>query len=53
VYGDRDVTKLEHGLHIYRTIKGSQLAILPNTTHNTFVEKPALISNLIIDFLGR
>jgi pimeloyl-ACP methyl ester carboxylesterase len=52
VYGDRDVTKLEHGLHIYRTIKGSQLAILPNTTHHTFAEKPALISNLMIDFLG-
>lgn len=52
VYGDRDVTKLEHGLHIYRTIKGSQLAILPNTTHHTFDEKPTLISNLIIDFLG-
>ena len=53
VYGDRDVTQLEHGLHIYRTIKGSQLAILPNTTHYTFAEKPALISNLIIDFLGQ
>ncbi len=53
VYGDKDVTKLEHGLHIYRTIPGSQLAILPNTSHHTFAEKPTLISNLIVDFLGK
>jgi len=53
VYGDRDVTKLEHGLHLYRTIKGSQLTILPNTTHFVFSEKPNLISNLIVDFLGK
>jgi pimeloyl-ACP methyl ester carboxylesterase len=53
VYGDKDGTKLEHGLHIYRTIPGSQLAILPNTSHHTFAEKPTLISNLIVDFLGK
>ena len=51
VYGDHDVTKLEHGLHIYRTIKGSQLCILPNTTHFVFAEKPVLISNIIKEFL--
>ena len=53
VYGDRDVIKLEHGLHIYRTIPGSQLVILPNTSHMVFMEKPTLISNLIVDFLGK
>lgn len=53
VYGDKDMITLEHGLHIYRTIPSSQLAILPNTSHFTFTEKPALISNLIIDFLGK
>lgn len=53
VYGDRDVTKLEHGLHIYRTIPGGQLTILPNTSHMVFIEKPALISNLIHDFLRK
>jgi pimeloyl-ACP methyl ester carboxylesterase len=53
VYGDKDVTKLEHGLHIYRTIPGSQFAILPNTSHHTFAEKPTQISNLIVDFLGK
>jgi pimeloyl-ACP methyl ester carboxylesterase len=53
VYGDKDVTKLEHGLHIYRTIPGAQLAILPKTTHHVFAEKPALISQLIVEFLGK
>lgn len=53
VYGDKDVIKLEHGLHIYRTIPGSQLAILPNTSHSVFAEKPTMISNLIFDFFGK
>lgn len=52
VYGDKDVTKLEHGLHIYRTIKGSQLAILSKATHHLFDEKPDLISKIIIDFIN-
>lgn len=53
VYGDRDVIKLEHGLHIYRTIPGSQLAILPNTSHMVFIEQPTMISDLIFDFFGK
>ncbi|MEY4457165.1 MAG: hypothetical protein RLY15_1429 [Bacteroidota bacterium] len=53
VYGDNDVVRLEHGLHINKTIKGSQLCILPNTTHFVFTEKPVLISGIIKDFLGK
>lgn len=53
MYGDKDVTQLEHGLHIYRTIKGSQLTIIPNATHMVFQEKPALAVRLIVDFLGK
>ncbi|RVU24127.1 alpha/beta hydrolase [Sandaracinomonas limnophila] len=53
VYGDKDVIKLEHGLHIYRTIPSAQLLILPNTSHMVFSEKPALISQLIVEFLGK
>jgi len=53
VYGDKDVTKLEHGLHIYKTIKGSELCILPNTTHSVFKEKPDLITGIILNFLDK
>ena len=53
VYGDKDVTKLEHGLHIYKTIKGSELCILPNTSHSVFKEKPDLITGIMLNFLDK
>jgi pimeloyl-ACP methyl ester carboxylesterase len=53
IYGDNDMVRLEHGLHINKIIKGSQLCILPNTTHFVFAEKPVLISGIIKDFLGK
>jgi len=53
VYGDKDSTKLEHGLHIYKKIKGSELCILPNTTHSVFKENPDLITGIILNFLDK
>jgi pimeloyl-ACP methyl ester carboxylesterase len=51
ILGDRDVVKPEVGIKMNRSINNSQLCILPNTTHFMFAEKPALISELVIDFL--
>ena len=51
VLGDRDMIKPEHGLKMYNLIKGSQLAILPNTTHFVLWERPYLISRTVLDFL--
>ena len=45
--------KLEHGLHIYKTIKGSELCILPNTSHSVFKEKPDLITGIMLNFLDK
>ena len=53
VYGDKDIMKLEHGLHIYKTIKGSEFCILPNTSHWVFKEKPDLITGIILNFLDK
>lgn len=53
VYGDKDVMKLEHGLHIYKTIKGSELCILPNTSHSVFKEKTDLITGIMLNFLDK
>ncbi len=50
VLGDRDDIIIEHGLEMHRLIKGSQLCILPNTSHEVFAEKPNLINNIAIDF---
>jgi pimeloyl-ACP methyl ester carboxylesterase len=50
VFGDRDLVKLEHGLEMYRAIKGSELLILPNTGHSTFNQRPELMSKLAVEF---
>jgi pimeloyl-ACP methyl ester carboxylesterase len=50
VLGDRDDIIVEHGLEMHRLIKGSELCILPNTTHEVFSEKPDLINKIAIDF---
>jgi pimeloyl-ACP methyl ester carboxylesterase len=50
VIGDRDMIKPEHGLKMFHLIKGSQLAILPNTTHFVLWERPYLISRTVLDF---
>ena len=52
VLGDRDAQTLEHGIFLYRKIKGSEFCVLPNTTHNVFKEKPELINNIAIGFFA-
>jgi pimeloyl-ACP methyl ester carboxylesterase len=53
VYGDKDEQTLEHSIHLYRTINGSQLAILPNTTHFTFQEKSNTMVSMAVEFFGK
>lgn len=50
VLGDRDAVMLEHGIEMFKLIKGSQFCILPNTSHAVFRERPKLINELAIDF---
>lgn len=50
VLGDRDAVTLEHGIEMYKLIKGSQFCILPNTSHSVFRERPKLINDLAITF---
>ena len=53
VLGDRDAVTLEHGIEMYRLIKGSQFCVLPNTTHHVFYEKPELINSIAIQFFEK
>lgn len=53
VLGDRDVITVEHGIEMHRLIKGSQLCVLPNTSHDVFGEKPDLIDKIAIDFFTK
>lgn len=50
VLGDRDDIIVEHGLEMHRLIKGSQFCVLPNTTHEVFAGRPALMNRIAIDF---
>lgn len=53
VMGDRDwFVKLEHGIGLYRAIKGSEFCVLPDTPHNPFKSRPDLINKIAISFLS-
>ncbi|KAB1642719.1 alpha/beta fold hydrolase [Gulosibacter chungangensis] len=49
--GDRDLIPPAHTLQIAAAIPGAQLCILPGTSHWLHAERPALVSQLIREFL--
>jgi len=53
VFGDRDLVKLEHGLEMYRAIKGSELLVLPNTGHGTFDQRAKLMCEFAVEFFNK
>jgi len=53
VLGDRDDISIDHGQEMYRLIKGSQLCILPNTSHEVFAEQPEIITKIATNFFSK
>ena len=53
VSGDDDVVALEHTLALYRGIPDAELAVVPGTSHVLIVDKPELLTSLVLDFLTR
>jgi len=51
VQGDRDFTTNEHGALMQRLIPGSQLAILPNTTHMQVTRRADYLLPMLDEFL--
>jgi pimeloyl-ACP methyl ester carboxylesterase len=51
VIGDRDFTTNEHAALMQQLIPGSQLAILPNTTHMQVTRRADLLLPILDDFL--
>jgi pimeloyl-ACP methyl ester carboxylesterase len=49
--GDRDVIALNHTTLIRRSIPGSQLAIVPGSSHMLIRERPVLIGRMLQEFL--
>ena len=50
VAADDDLVRLEHTIELYRSIPGAQLAIVPGASHMVVLEKPDVVSGLILDF---
>ena len=50
--GDRDFTTVEHGAVMQRLIPGSQLAVLPGTTHMDITRRADLVLPMLAAFLG-
>ena len=49
--GDDDAVSLEHTIEMYRSLPRAELAVVPGTSHVLFMEKPALVTQLALDFL--
>lgn len=51
ITADDDIVRLEHTLELYRAIPGSELAVVPGTSHALIFEKPGLVNDLVLNFL--
>lgn len=51
VSADDDMVTLEHTLELYRAIPGSELAVVPGTSHALIFEKPDVLNRIVLDFL--
>jgi pimeloyl-ACP methyl ester carboxylesterase len=49
--GDDDSVRIEHTAEVARAIPDAQVAVVPGTSHALPLEKPRLVSQLLIDFL--
>jgi pimeloyl-ACP methyl ester carboxylesterase len=50
--GDDDIVKVEHSAAVAATLPDAQLAVIPGTSHMAPLERPDLVSRLILDFLS-
>jgi pimeloyl-ACP methyl ester carboxylesterase len=50
--GDDDGIRVEHSAAIATALPDAQLAVVPGTSHTLPLEKPALVNQLLLDFLA-
>ena len=50
--GDDDCIHHSHTVDLFENIPDAQLAIVPGTSHVLLLEKPALVNQLILEFLA-
>jgi pimeloyl-ACP methyl ester carboxylesterase len=49
--GDDDLVSIEHTVALFRAIPNSELAVIPGASHGVAAEKPALVNQVVLDFL--
>ena len=49
---DDDVIAHGHTIDLYEALPEGQLAVIPGTSHGVKKEKPEIVNELILDFLG-
>ncbi|AEE14082.1 alpha/beta hydrolase fold protein [Thermodesulfobium narugense DSM 14796] len=52
ISADRDLIKLEHTISMFKGIKSSHLAIIPDANHNFPISRPNFTANLILNFFN-
>lgn len=50
--GDGDMVTVEHAAAVQRAIPDAQLAVVPGASHALPMEKPEVVSRLVVDFLA-
>jgi pimeloyl-ACP methyl ester carboxylesterase len=50
--GDDDAIEYDHTIAMFEALPASQLAVVPGTSHVLNFEKPALVNQLVLDFLA-
>jgi pimeloyl-ACP methyl ester carboxylesterase len=50
--GDDDLMTLAHTASLYESLPHSQLAVIPGTSHAVLLEKPALMAEIVTDYLS-
>jgi len=53
VQGDNDIVKPEHAVELYRSVKGSQLSIIPAASHFILFEKPEVLNQVVYEFFTK
>lgn len=52
-FGDRDFYTMEHIDHLFKTIPGAELMIVPGTGHSTFDQQPEIMTQAIENFFKK
>ncbi|HKC91676.1 MAG TPA: alpha/beta hydrolase, partial [Candidatus Limnocylindria bacterium] len=50
--GDDDLMTLAHTASLYESLPRGQLAVIPGTSHAVMLEKPALVAQIVRDYLS-